>query len=126
MPTPSFTPPTNSAFLSGSAASFTPRATKAIKFTRPDGTTVDLKQAAAQAKGPTSEPTPPDSTKKKVMSLPVVVRLESETQRVARLEEEAQQAKIRDIEAKEEEERKERKARQAAEKVSIRVCKTDE
>jgi translation initiation factor 4G len=62
-----------------------------------------------------------EEPKKKVPTLPVIVRLETAEQRAARLEEEAQKKKIQEIEEKEEKERQERKARQAkeaAEKVS--------
>ena len=122
--TTSFTPPVQGQYapsLSGSAASFTPR--KPIKFSRPDGTPLDLKSAAAAIKVPTTPGssgvvTPEikeDPPKKKLPTMPVMVRMETESQRMARLEEEAQAARIKEVEAKEEEERKERKARQARE-----------
>ena len=122
----SFTPPVGSQSpfgLSGSASSFTPRTSKAIKFTRPDGTQLDIKKEAMAVKGtntPSSSgvvtPEPKEAPPKKIVpTMPVVVRMESESQRLERLKEEAQAAKIKEIEAKEEEERKERKARQARE-----------
>lgn len=122
-PSSSFTPPVGNQSLSVSASSFTPRATKAIKLTRPDGTVFDIKKEAAAAKGPTTPyssglatpETKEEAPKKVVPTMPVVVRMESESQRLERLKEEAQAAKIKEIEAKEEEERKERKARQAKE-----------
>jgi len=135
--TTSFTPPVQGQYgLSGSAASFTPitpRAKTAIKFTRPDGTPLDIKSAAAAIKAPTtpgsSGAVTPEAKeeppKKKLPTMPVIVRMETESQRMARLEEEAQAARIKDVEAKEEEERRERKARQAREqeeKVSNKYC----
>jgi translation initiation factor 4G len=128
MQPPPFTPNQNTApqfGLSVAASSFTPRpsASKAIKFTRPDGTALDIKEAAAALKGPTTSGSPipeasSDSTeppKKKVPSLPVVVRLESEDQKKERLRDEERQARIKKEEEKEEVERKERKDRKARE-----------
>jgi translation initiation factor 4G len=116
--------------MSGGAPSFTPRTSKAIKFTRPDGTAVDIKEAAAAVKGPASSvsssggATPeippaeskPEPPKQKVPALPVIVRIESEEQRKQRLKEEADKERRRKIEEEEEQERKERKARQAKER----------
>ncbi|WVQ80835.1 hypothetical protein IAT38_002942 [Cryptococcus sp. DSM 104549] len=126
-------------YLSGSASSFTPRrATAAIKFSRPDGTAVDIKEAAKAAgtkgsfaAGSAGALTPEttgtgeaaaaspaaqaEAPKKKIPSLPVVVRMESEDQRKARLAEEAEKERIREIERKEEEERKARQERKAKE-----------
>lgn len=139
-PIPSFTPqipqnqgPPQTPFggLFGGASSFTPRTTKAIKISRPDGTTVDLKkEAVAVAPKPTpsasssglATPETPindgqlgEPPKKKVPTLPVIVRLESEDQKKARLEEEARKERIRKEEEKEDIERKERKERSARE-----------
>ena len=118
--------------LSGGASSFTPRAAKTIRFARPDGTAVDIKEAAAAVKGPVTSPAPSttkpaepaapvetpaptEPPKKKVPSLPVMVRLESEEQKKARLAEEEQSARIRKEEEREAQERKERKERLARE-----------
>ena len=127
--TSSFTPsaPGQPSFnLSGTATAFTPppRSVSKIKLSRPDGTPLELKKAAPaanKASTPTSSgvatPDPVEEPpKKKVPSLPVVVRMESEAQKAARLEEEARQKHIKEIEAKEEAERQERKLRQEAEK----------
>lgn len=110
--------------LSVGAATFTPRASKALKITRPDGTEVDFKSVAAAAKAPatpsssgiaTPEPAEGEPPKKKMPTLPVIVRIESEDQKKQRLEEEQRQARIKKEEEREEEERKERKERLARE-----------
>ena len=82
---------------------------------------MDIKEAAAAVKGPTPvssgvatpEPASLESEvpKKKVPALPVMVRLESEEQRQARVKEEKEQARIREQEEQEEQERQERKER---------------
>ena len=121
--------------LSVGASAFTPRATKAIKISRPDGTAFDLKQAAAAAG--TAKPVSPSVTatpeisggetpvaepiKKKLPTLPVIVRLESEDQKKARLEEEARKERIRKEEEAEDKERKERKERIAREEEQRKV-----
>lgn len=121
--TPSFTPAQNNFSMSGGAIAFTPRAkSSAIKFSRPDGTAVDIKEVAQTVKGPTPSPSvvgTPDLSetpsveppKKKVPTLPVVVRLESEEQKRVRLDDEARQERIRKEEEAEEIDRKERKER---------------
>lgn len=126
--TPQVTPgaqgPQTPTGLSAGAMSFTPRAKSAIKFSRPDGTTVDIAEAAAAAKGPTSSATSgaatPETTveeppKKKLPALPVIVRLESEEQKKTRLAEDEKRRKIQEQEEKEEQERKERVERRAKE-----------
>ena len=121
-------PPTSFGGLSGGASSFTPRASKAIKISRPDGTPVDFKKEAAavvSTKPASSAPsngfavleTPVDgqaeAPKKKTPALPIFVRLESEDQKKARLEEEARKERIRKEEEREEIERRERRERLA-------------
>ena len=118
--------------LSGGASSFTPRTSKAIKISRPDGTAVDLKKEAAAVV--VTKPTPSASpsglatpatdahvVEKKVPDLPIFVRLESEDQRKARLEEEARNERIRKEEENEEIERKERRERLAREDAERKV-----
>ncbi|ORX35774.1 hypothetical protein BD324DRAFT_581987 [Kockovaella imperatae] len=116
--------------LSGGASTFTPRATgKAIRLTRPDGTAIDVKEAAAAAKGPaasvpTAEKAPetaasPQPPKKKLPTMPIIVRPESEEPNKALLEEDQRALRIKreeEIEAQERKERKERLAREAEEK----------
>jgi translation initiation factor 4G len=125
------------ASLSAGASSFTPRAKSAIKISRPDGTAFDIAAAATAAKSsqvngsatssahasetetvasPSSVETPASKVKTGLPYKPVVVRLETEAQKVARLAEEAKERKIKEIEQKEAEERKERKAREEKEK----------
>lgn len=113
--------------MSSGAASFTPRtSSKAIKFARPDGTEVDIKEVAKPvANGASTPQTPPVEAvtpAKKPASLPVVVRLESEEQRKLRMKEEANMAKIKAQEEQEEIERKERKERQAKEAEEKRLA----
>ncbi len=124
--------------LSAGASSFTPRAKSAIKISRPDGTEFDIAAAATAAKstqvnglatppptasdaGSTAAPSSVETSTPKVKAglpyKPVVVRLETEAQKEARLAEEAKERRIKEIEQKEEEERKERKAREEKEKV---------
>jgi translation initiation factor 4G len=129
-PGPSFTPgtPNMNPNLSAGASTFTParRPTSAIKFARPDGTPVNLKEAAAAAKGPTPEVeavVAQEPPKKKMPSLPVVVRLESEEQKKDRLVEEGRLERIRKEEAREAEERKERQARKEKE-AKVSWCMT--
>ena len=125
--------------LSGGASTFTPRASKVIRFARPDGTAVDIKEAAAAVKIPTpvipaattpelkqeeAPPTRPEPPKKKLPSLPVVVRLESEEQKKARLVEEAQHARFKQEEEREERERKERKERSARQEEEAKAKET--
>ncbi|KLT45414.1 hypothetical protein CC85DRAFT_282480 [Cutaneotrichosporon oleaginosum] len=131
--TPSSASAQASAALSAGAATFTPRAPKStIKISRPDGTTVNLAEEAAAAKGPTPSTTsgvatPEQSTEeapkpqKKVPGLPVVVRLESEEQKRQRLEEEARIAKMKEQEKREEAERKERQERRAKEEAESKA-----
>ncbi|WVQ80834.1 hypothetical protein IAT38_002941 [Cryptococcus sp. DSM 104549] len=115
--------------LSGGASSFTPRRSAAIKISRPDGSTLDIAEAAkASKKTPetsgTTSPAPAGETaaeakeeapKKKMPALPVIVRIESEEQKKVRLAEEAEREKKRELEKKEEEERKERQEKRAKE-----------
>jgi len=100
--------------LSIGASSFTPapRASKAIKISRPDGTALDFKKEAAalvapkptpssSSSGPATPETPlnegqlAEPTKKKTPALPIFVRLESEDQKKARIEDEARRERIR-------------------------------
>jgi translation initiation factor 4G len=121
-----------SAGLSAGAAAFTPRAKSTIKISRPDGTSVNLAEEAAAAKGPTPSSTSgiatpeqsaeePPKPQKKVPGLPVVVRLESEDQKRHRLEEEARITKMKEQEKREEAERKERQERRAKEEAESKA-----
>ncbi|WWD17169.1 hypothetical protein CI109_101607 [Kwoniella shandongensis] len=115
--------------LSGGAPTFTPRRPTTIKISRPDGTAVDIKEAAKAAVKPTLSSAPssgaatpelpsevaPEAPKKKLPTLPVIVRIESEEQKKKRLAEDADRERIRKIEEKEEQERKERQERKAKE-----------
>lgn len=127
-PTAPFTPqsagPQGPGNLSAGAATFTPR--KVIRFTRPDGQELDLAKVAAASKAPASSvssgvatPEVPaaaeEAPKKKVPSLPVIVRMETEEQKKARVLEEEKIKKIKEEEAKEEQERKTRQERRAKE-----------
>lgn len=142
-PATPFTPSTPSASnaqatasLSAGAASFTPRARSTIKISRPDGTSVNLVEEAAAAKGPTSSSTSgiatpempaeePVKPQKKLPTLPVVVRLESEEQKRQRLEEETRISKMKEQEKLEEAERKQRQERRAKEEAEAKA-KADE
>ncbi|OCF38389.1 translation initiation factor 4G [Kwoniella heveanensis CBS 569] len=125
--TPGFNPALNPA-LSIGAPTFTPRRSAAVKISRPDGTALDLKDVAKVGGKPSpSAPSsgagtpelpseaPQEASKKKAISLPVVVRIESEEAKKARLSEEADKERIKKIEAQEEKERQERKERKAKE-----------
>lgn len=137
-------PPPQASFggLSVGASSFTPRTSKAIKISRPDGTAVDLKKEAAAVIPPKPTPSAPSSglvtpetpsldgqiaepPKKKTPALPIFVRLESEDQKKARLEEEARRERIRKEEEREDIERKERKERLAKEQEERKVKEKD-
>ncbi|BEI85507.1 hypothetical protein CcaverHIS002_0509080 [Cutaneotrichosporon cavernicola] len=137
-PATAFTPATPSpaqasAGLSAGATAFTPRAKSSmIRISRPDGTSVNLVEAAAAAKGPTPSSTSGVATpeqsaeelpkpQKKVPSLPIVVRLESEEQKRHRLEEEARISKMKEQEKREEAERKERQERRAKEEAESKA-----
>ncbi|KAK4690002.1 GPI-anchor transamidase subunit U, partial [Tremellales sp. Uapishka_1] len=134
-PTQSFTPQMLQQVpnLSAGAIAFTPRkATSAIKISRPDGTALNLKEAAAAAgtKGsplparvntPEAAPIEVEAPKKKMPTLPVVVRIESEDQKKIREEEERRKERIRKEEEMEEKERKERKERVAKEEEEKKV-----
>ncbi|WRT66489.1 uncharacterized protein IL334_003448 [Kwoniella shivajii] len=121
--TPGFPP-----HLSGSAPTFTPRRSNAINFKRPDGSAFDIKEVAKASVKPTSPvpssgPATPEipsegsqqEAPKKKLALPVVVRIESEEQKKARLAEDANKEKRRSEEEKEEKERQERKEKKAKE-----------
>jgi translation initiation factor 4G len=112
----------NTPSLSAGAMAFTPRPKQTIKISRPDGTQLNLAEAAAAAKAPSSvsssgvaTPDADEAPKKKIPALPVIVRLESEEQKKTRLAEEEKRKKMREEEAKEEQERKERLERRAKE-----------
>jgi translation initiation factor 4G len=115
---------------------FTPRTKQTIKISRPDGTSVNLAEAAAAAKGPSSVSSSgvatPDvavaeeAPKKKMPSLPVIVRLESEEQKKTRLAEEEKRRKIKEEEAKEEQERKDRLERRAKEEEDRKTKEEEE
>ncbi|GMK55230.1 hypothetical protein CspeluHIS016_0202860 [Cutaneotrichosporon spelunceum] len=120
--------------LSAGAAAFTPRrmTSAAVQVSRPDGTPVNLVEEAAAAKGPTPLSTSgvatpelsaeePPKPQKKVPSLPVLVRLESEEQKRHRLEEETRIAKMKEQEKREEAERKERQERRAKEEAESKA-----
>ncbi len=123
--------------LSAGASAFTPRVKVPLTFKRPDGTPFDVTAAAQSAKASSTAatasaasseagaatvratPASSEAAKPKTTGLPykpVVVRLETEAQKEARLAEEAKEKKIKEIEQKEEAERKERKAREETEK----------
>ncbi|KAL7421895.1 hypothetical protein Q5752_003667 [Cryptotrichosporon argae] len=131
---PVFTP---GAQLNPAASAFsTPRARTALKISRPDGTQLDLSQAAtaASVKTPGSAPasgaatpeTPAEEPpKKKVPALPIVVRMESEDAKAKRLAEEAQKQKIKEQEDKEEQERKERQAARKAKEEAEQKAKDE-
>nr|ODN97506.1 translation initiation factor 4G [Cryptococcus depauperatus CBS 7855] len=117
-------------FLSGGAPSFTPRgASKTIKLSREDGREVDLQTIAKAVKpgpgatgdGVPDKPVTNVETLKKKTGLPVVVRLESEESKKARLAEEERQAKIKATEEKEASERKERSEKKAKEEQRIKT-----
>ncbi|WWC89214.1 uncharacterized protein L201_004132 [Kwoniella dendrophila CBS 6074] len=115
--TPGFPP-----HLSGSAPTFTPRRSAAIKISRPDGSALDLKAAAIKLPAPSSGagtpelPSEPQAEPvKKKVALPVIVRIESEDQKKARLAEEADKEKLKQTEEREEKERQERKVKKAKE-----------
>ncbi|WWC70114.1 uncharacterized protein I206_104061 [Kwoniella pini CBS 10737] len=121
--------------LSGSAATFTPRkTTAAIKISRPDGSAVDLKDIQEASKVAKVSPTPPSAgtpeipaeapapeAPKKKPALPVIVRIESEDQKKARLAEEAAKEKLKLMEEQEEKERQERKEKKAKEEEEKKV-----
>lgn len=121
--------------LSPGAAAFTPRPKQMIKIARPDGTPVNLSEEAAAAKGPTSTSTSGVGTpetgseeppKKKMPTLPVLVRMESEEQKKARLAEEEKLKKIKEQEEKEEAERKERRERREKEEAERKAKEEEE
>lgn len=122
--------------LSAGAVAFTPRAKATIKISRPDGTSLNLAEAAAAAKGPSTSSSgvvTPDLAaaaeevpKKKMPTLPVIVRLESEEQKKARLAEEEKLRKIKEQEAKEEEERKARVERRVKEEEERKAKEEEE
>ncbi|KAK8864522.1 hypothetical protein IAR55_001772 [Kwoniella newhampshirensis] len=121
--------------LSGGAPTFTPRRPATIKISRPDGTAFDIKEVAKAAVKPTlsSAPssgaatpelpseTPAEVPKKKLPTLPVIVRIESEDQKKKRLAEEAERERIKKIEEQEEQERKERQERKVKEEEERKI-----
>lgn len=117
--------------LSGGAQSFTPRKSAAIQIRRPDGSVFDPKEASSSspaAKGTNGMSTPeepaakPEPVVKKKGPFPVMVRIESEEAKKARLEEEATKERCRIEEERYEAEKKERKERQAREAEEKRLA----
>jgi translation initiation factor 4G len=118
-PVPVFVPQQAPPFVPAAQMPLAPRKSAAIQIRRPDGTALDV----VSAKSSTPEPTTADVTPVRPKpSLPVVVKMESEEGRRARLAEEAQKEKSKKEDDKSEQEKKEKKEREAKEAEEKRVA----
>jgi len=105
--------------MSAGASTFTPRKSAAIQIKRPDGTALEIASAKSVTPEPSAAAPAPVRPRS---STPVVVKMESEEGRKARLAEETEKEKSKKEDDKSEQEQKEKKEREGKEAEEKRVA----